>query len=90
MGHLVFNFINNGFEDLESVLIMMNTELALDKIGIERELGIDDIRENSRLFIKLKETADSYLLSSLSIRYGLSMRFEGRPKKESACGCLIF
>jgi len=68
----------------------MNTELALNKEGIEEELGIEDIRESSRVYMKLREAADSYLLSSLSIRYGLSMRFEGRPKKESACGCLIF
>ena len=89
LGHLLYNFVNNGFEEMEHLLLLMNTEQPLNKAALYEDLGIEDEKENARILSKLCEVSQSYFLSTLVQRYGLKSKYESKARSEGACACII-
>jgi hypothetical protein len=89
MGHLLYNFVNNGFDDYEVLLLAACTQWRLSNEQMRLELGIEDKAERDCLMRSIGENSMRYLMGNAAVRYGLMMQ-DTTMIRDKACFCVVF
>ena len=79
------NFIKNGYQSLELMMLQMETKNPLTDEILKEEIGIDKIGHRSRIINKLNEDA-----KSTYNKWKTSILIIGADITKKICDCNIF
>ena len=85
----LYNFIDNGYNSIELLLIQMISSNPLTNEILKEEIKIDKIGYRSRIINKLKEDSKSFI-NELKLNMIIVSRDEGKCiNKYKNCQCII-